>query len=61
MKKVDWCKNNPENSSTRKMSKHIPSGFSVSTITTFRSTENNNDVYWGKDCMKKFCEFLREH
>ena len=23
--------------------------------------KNKHDVYRGKDCMKKFCEFLREH
>ena len=53
--------NNPENSSTTKVSEHIPSGFSMSTISSFRSIENKHDVYKGKDCMKKFCEFLREH
>ena len=46
--------NNPDNSSTTKVSKHIPSGFSMSTISSFRSIENNDDVYKGKDCMKKF-------
>ena len=59
--KMDGCKNNPENSSTTKVSKYTPSGFSVSTISSFRSIENKHDVYRGKDCMKKFCEFLREH
>ena len=32
IKNIDRCKNNPENSSTAKVSKHIPSGFSMSTI-----------------------------
>ena len=49
------------NSSTTKVSENIPSGFSMSTISTFRSIENRNDIYRSKDCMKKFCEFLREH
>ena len=31
------------------------------TINSFRSIENKHDVYIGKDCIKKFCEFLREH
>ena len=31
------------------------------TISSFRRIENKHDVYRGKDCMKKFCEFLREH
>ena len=61
IEKIDKCKNNPENSSTTKVSKHIPSGFSMSTISTFRSIENKHDIYRGKDCMKKFCEFLTEH
>ena len=25
------------------------------------NNNNNHEVYRGKDCMKKFCEFLREH
>ena len=53
----DGSKNIPENSSTTKVSKHIPSGFSMSTIFSFGSTENKHDVYRGKDCMKNFCEF----
>ena len=31
------------------------------TISSFKSIENKHDVYRGKDCMKKFCESLREH
>ena len=31
------------------------------TISSFRNIENKHDVYRGKDFMKKFCEFLREH
>ena len=33
----------------------------MSTILSFTTTENKHDVYRGKDCMKKFCESLREH
>ena len=32
IEKTDECKNNLENSSTTKVGKHIPSGFSISTI-----------------------------
>ena len=32
----------------------------MSTIFSFRSIENKH-MYRGKGCMKKFCEFLREH
>ena len=51
IKKIGGCKNNPENSSTTKVNEHTSSGFTI---------ENKHDVYRGKDCMKKFCEFLRE-
>ena len=34
IERIDGCKNNPQNSSTKKLSDHIPSGFSISTIST---------------------------
>ena len=34
IEKTDGCKNNPENSSTTEISEHIPSGFSMSTISS---------------------------
>ena len=61
IERIDGCKNNTGNSSTIKVTEHIPSGFSMSTILSFRIIENKHDVYRGKDCMKKFCESLREH
>ena len=57
---IDECKNN-QNSFTTKVGKHIPSGFSMSTISLFKSIENKYDVYRGKDCVKRFCEPLRMH
>ena len=33
----------------------------MSRLSAFKSTGNKHDVYKGKDCMKKFCESLREH
>ena len=36
IEKINGCKNNPENSSTTKVSGHIPSGFSMSTISSFQ-------------------------
>ena len=33
----------------------------MSTTSSFRIIEIKHDVYRGKDCMKKFCEFLRKH
>ena len=54
----DECNKNRENSSITKVSEHISSGFSIPTISSFRSIENKHEVYRGKYCMKKFCEFL---
>ena len=31
------------------------------TISSFRSVENKHDIYRGKDCIKNFCESLREN
>ena len=61
IEKIDGCQNNPENSSTTIVREHIPSGFSMSTILSFKNIENKHDVYRGKDCKKKFCKSLREH
>ena len=61
IEKIDGCKNNPEKLFTTKSSEHIPSGFSMYTISSFRSVENNHNVHRGNDCIKIVCEFLREH
>ena len=60
IEKIDGCKNNPENSSTTKVSGHIPLSFLMSTISSFKNIENKHDVYKGKNCMKNLCEYLRE-
>ena len=38
IQKIYVCKNNPEKSSTRTVGEHIPSGFSLSTISWFKGT-----------------------
>ena len=40
-----WCENNPESSFTTKVKEHIPSRFSMSTISSFKNIENKYDVY----------------
>ena len=44
IEKINGCKNNPEKSSTTKVSGHIPSAFSISAISSFKSIENKHDV-----------------
>ena len=60
IEKIDGCKNNSENSSTTKVSEHIPLGFSMWIIFSFKIIENKHDVCRGRDCMKKFSKSLRE-
>ena len=43
------CKNNPKNSSTTKVGEDLPSIFSMSVVSLFKSTENKHDVYRGKN------------
>ena len=61
IEKVDRWKNSPEKSSTTKISEHIPLGFSISTILSFKCIENKHNVYRGKDWMNKFFKSLRKH
>ena len=42
--KNDGCKNNPENSSATKASKHISLSFPMSTILSFKSIDNKHEV-----------------
>ena len=53
IEKIDGFKNNPENSFTTKVGEHIPWGFSMSTKSSFKNIENEDDVFRGKDCMEK--------
>ena len=56
---TDGGKNNPEKSSTTKVSEHTQSGFSISTISSFIGIENKHDVYRGKDCIKKIFKIFK--
>ena len=60
-KKIDGCANNPNNSPTTKIGKHIPCEYSMSTMWTFDHIEKKHSLYHGGDCMKKFCTSLKEH
>ena len=62
LKKINTCHNNPEKSSTTKINKHTPSGYSLLTNCSFDTTKKNKfDYYRSKNCMKSFCLDLREH
>ena len=61
IRKIDGCKNYSEKSSITKIGKRVPFGYSISTIWTFDGTGNKHNIYKGEDCMKTFCESLRDH
>ena len=61
LEKMNTCHNNPEKSSTTKMNKHTPPGYSLFKHCSFDTTKNEPDYYRGKNCMKNFCLDLKEH
>ena len=61
LEKLSTCYNNPKDSSTTEINKHVPSGYSLFTHCSFDKTKNKLDYYRGEDCMKKSCNDLREH
>ena len=61
LEKMSTCINNPNESSTTKINKYTPSGYSIFTHCSFDESKNKLNYYRGKDCMKKFSKDLREH
>ena len=61
LEKMSTCQNGPNKSSTTKINKHTPSGYSIFTNCSFDESKNKISYYRGDDCMKKFCKDLREH
>ena len=61
LEKMSACQNDPNKSSTTKINKHTPSGYSIFTKYSFDESKNKLSYYRGDDCMKKFCKDLREH
>ena len=58
--KEQSCQNNPKEFYTAGKAKHEPSGYSLSLICSFDETENQHNVYRGRDCIKRFSEDLKE-
>ena len=51
---------NLESSEDTKILELSQSGLSMFTISSFKSIENKHDVHSGRDCIKTFCESLKE-
>ena len=61
LEKMNTCHNNPEQSSTTRINKHTPSGYSLFTQCSFDTIKNRLDYYRGKNSIKIFYLDLREH
>ena len=61
LEKMSTCINNPNESSTTKINKHIPSGYSIFISCSFDESKNKLNYYRGKNCMKKFGKDLKKH
>ena len=58
---MNTCNNNPNKSYTTVKALHRPSGYSLLTSCSFDKSKNKPSYYRGKDCMKRFCNDLKEH
>ena len=58
---MNTCHNHSEKSSTTKINKHTPSGYSLFIHCSFDTTKNKLDYYRDKNCLKNLCLDLREH
>ena len=56
LKKVQFSKNNSENSYTDKKAKHNASGYAWCSIFLSDDTKNRRYFYRRKDCIEKFCK-----
>ena len=61
LEKMNTSHNNPKKSSTTKINKHTPSGYSLFTHCSFDTTKNKLDYCSCKNCMKNFFLDLKEY
>ena len=52
------AKSNPEESYTKEINQHIPSGFCVNSVFAYGKVENPLKLYRGKDCVEVFCDYV---
>ena len=58
---MNTCNNNLNMSHTTAKALHKASGYSLLTSCSFDKSENKQTYYRGRDCMKRFCDDLKEH
>ena len=60
LKKKKPRQNNIENPYKQRKANHKPSGYSLSLICSVDETKNRHSFYIGRDCIKRFCNDLKE-
>ena len=60
LQKIRTCQNNNEKSYAEKKAVHKALGYSLITCCKFDKSENERKYYRGRDCMKMFCNDLKE-
>ena len=59
--KMNTCNNSLNKSYTTPKALHKPSGYFLLTSCSFDKSKNKQTYYRGRDCMKRFCDDLKEH
>ena len=60
LENISFCYNDPNKSSTTKIKKHTPSGYSLSTHCSFDNTKNIPSYYRGQECTKMLSKDLKK-
>ena len=58
---MNTCNNNPNKSYATVKALHKPFGYSLLTSCSLDKSENKQTYCRGRDCMKRFCDDLKEH
>ena len=58
LKPIEGPSPNPEETYTKEINQHVPSGFCVNSMFTYREVENPLKLYRGEDCVKVFCDYI---
>ena len=61
LEKISTCQDNPNKSSTTKINKHTPSGYSIFIHCSFDESKSKLNFYTGDDCMETFRKDLKTH
>ena len=59
--KMNICNNNSNKPYTTAKALYKPSGYSLLTAYSFDKSENKQTYYRKRDCMKIFCNDLKQH